>query len=126
MVHPVDEHVGARLRSLRKAAKLSQTELATSLGITFQQVQKYERGANRISASKLYDAAQLLHVPISSFFEGFEGQQDYPPASPPERALSRAELDKLVTLFEGVPIGPQRKRLLDLIEVVSRDPRRES
>lgn len=60
--------VGARLRALRKMRKLTQTELATALGLSFQQVQKYENGANRISASKLWNAAQLLGVPVIDLF----------------------------------------------------------
>ena len=121
MVHPVDSHVGARLRMLRRSAKLSQTELATSLGITFQQIQKYERGSNRISASKLFDAAQLLNAPISSFFEGIEEQREAQAASPAAVALTALELQKLVTLFGRVRPGAHRKKLLDLIEVVSRE-----
>lgn len=70
--HHVDIHVGALIRSRRRALGISQTELAEALGITFQQVQKYERGANRVSASKLYEVAQKLDVPLSSFFEGLD------------------------------------------------------
>jgi transcriptional regulator with XRE-family HTH domain len=68
--NPVDLHVGARIRMRRKGLGLSQERLAEALGLTFQQVQKYERGANRVSASKLYDAARTLQVPIAWFFEG--------------------------------------------------------
>jgi transcriptional regulator with XRE-family HTH domain len=70
--HPVDLYVGTRLRIRRKVLGLSQTQLADALGITFQQIQKYERGANRISASKLYEAARLLQAPVSYFFEGLD------------------------------------------------------
>lgn len=70
MAHPTDIHVGNRIRDRRRILELSQGDLAQSLGITFQQVQKYERGINRISASKLFDAARALTVPISYFFEG--------------------------------------------------------
>jgi transcriptional regulator with XRE-family HTH domain len=67
--HPVDIHVGSRLRTRRNQLGMSQTTLAEGLGITFQQVQKYERGANRISASMLYAAARVVGVPIGYFFE---------------------------------------------------------
>ena len=67
---PVDLHVGQRLRIGRKLAGLSQEQLAERLGVTFQQVQKYEKGTNRISASRLFGAARLLSVPVSFFFEG--------------------------------------------------------
>ena len=70
--HRVDRHVGALIRAKRKAMGISQTELAEALGITFQQVQKYERGANRVSSSKLYEIAQKLDTPLSSFFEGLD------------------------------------------------------
>ena len=67
---PVDVHVGARLRQRRKLLGMTQTDLGDALGLTFQQVQKYERGANRISASRLCDLSRVLDVPIDYFFEG--------------------------------------------------------
>jgi transcriptional regulator with XRE-family HTH domain len=67
---PIDVHVGLRVRLRRKALGLSQQSLAEALDLTFQQVQKYERGANRISASTLFRIAQVLEVPVSSFFDG--------------------------------------------------------
>lgn len=66
-----DVQIGERMRLLRKARKLSQEKLAAALGITFQQVQKYEHGKNRMAAVRLYQVACLLHVPINFFFEGF-------------------------------------------------------
>jgi transcriptional regulator with XRE-family HTH domain len=74
MSHPhfIDVQVGKRLREFREARKLSQTDLAGALGITFQQVQKYENGHNRVSASRLHDAACFLKVPVSDFFEGLD------------------------------------------------------
>jgi transcriptional regulator with XRE-family HTH domain len=74
---PIDVHVGQRVRLRRNIMGLSQQRLAQGLGITFQQVQKYERGANRISASKLYEIARIIQVPIGFFFEGLDD-----PASP--------------------------------------------
>lgn len=67
--NPVDVHVGARVRLRRTLLGLSQEKLGESLGLTFQQVQKYERGANRIGASRLYDLSRVLDVPMSYFFE---------------------------------------------------------
>lgn len=75
--HPVDKHVGARLRLRRKALEVSQEKLAEALGITFQQVQKYERGGNRISASKLYAAAKFLKTTPGWFFEGLPLDSDH-------------------------------------------------
>src|SRR5271170_2236566 len=68
--NPIDVHVGLQVRLRRKELKISQEKLAESLGLTFQQVQKYERGANRISASKLYEIARALRAPVSYFFDG--------------------------------------------------------
>jgi transcriptional regulator with XRE-family HTH domain len=70
--HHVDRHVGAMIRSRRKALGISQAALAEALGITFQQVQKYERGSNRVSSSKLYEIAQKLDTPLAAFFEGLD------------------------------------------------------
>jgi transcriptional regulator with XRE-family HTH domain len=67
--NPVDVHVGGRLRLRRNMLDISQEKLADSLGITFQQIQKYEKGANRLSASKLFELANILNVPVSYFFE---------------------------------------------------------
>ena len=67
---PIDRHVGARIRMRRKILGVSQEKLADSLGLTFQQVQKYEKGANRVSASKLYEIAAALQTQVAYFFEG--------------------------------------------------------
>ncbi len=67
--HPVDEHAGERLWQRRKLLGMTQTDLADAIGLTFQQVQKYERGANRISASRLCDLSRVLDVPVDYFFE---------------------------------------------------------
>lgn len=81
--HPVDRHVGAQVARRRLSLKLTQSDLARALGLTFQQIQKYERGANRISASKLWDIARFLDVEIGSFFAGIE------------TGLDRTALDRL-------------------------------
>ncbi|QUD90417.1 helix-turn-helix domain-containing protein [Phenylobacterium montanum] len=69
-IHPIDHHVGRQLRRLRKARGVSQTDLATALAISFQQIQKYETGANRMSASVLVEIALTLRAPITALFEG--------------------------------------------------------
>jgi transcriptional regulator with XRE-family HTH domain len=69
-INSVDKHVGARLRMRRLMLDKSQSELGVALGLTFQQVQKYEKGANRVSASRLQHLANILGVPVSFFFEG--------------------------------------------------------
>ena len=74
--HPVDRHVGLRVRMRRKEMGVSQEKLAEALGITFQQVQKYERGANRVSASKLWEIARALETPVAYFYEGLSEGTD--------------------------------------------------
>jgi len=74
--HPVDRHVGQRIRQRRRALGLSQGTLAARLGISFQQVQKYERGTNRVSASMLLATARALHAPVAAFFDGLETTGD--------------------------------------------------
>ena len=97
--HFVDRHVGERVRRRRRALGLSQDDLAVAVGLTFQQIQKYERGANRVSASKLYQIAQALQASTAYFFEGLVdpnrgvGEGDGPdflldlPLTPEEREL---------------------------------------
>lgn len=70
--NPVDQHVGKRLRQKRSVLGISQEKLADHVGVTFQQIQKYENGLNRISASRLYEFSKILNVPISFFFDSFE------------------------------------------------------
>lgn len=78
--NPVDVHVGARVRLRRKILRLSQEKLGEQLGVTFQQVQKYERGANRVGASRLWKLSEVLDVPVSFFYDGlsteYGGQSD--------------------------------------------------
>lgn len=71
---PIDEWVGARIRERRQLLGMSQSTLGQALGLTFQQIQKYERGRNRVSASVLWRTAEVLDVPITFFFEGLEGR----------------------------------------------------
>jgi len=70
VLNPIDKHVGSRLRMRRLMLDMSQTDVAAALGLTFQQVQKYEKGTNRIGASRLQHLSQVLQVPIPFFFEG--------------------------------------------------------
>jgi len=72
--HPVDVHVGQRIRARRILLGLSQEKLGHAVGLTFQQIQKYEKGANRVSASRLFQFAQTLCVPVSYFFDGFDDE----------------------------------------------------
>ena len=93
--NPVDKHVGNRVRMRRKMLAMSQEKLGAALGLTFQQVQKYERGTNRMGASRLQQMSDILQVPVAFFFEGA------PNASAPHgshgSALSMAEIDDFVS-----------------------------
>jgi transcriptional regulator with XRE-family HTH domain len=127
--NPIDVHVGLQVRLRRKALKISQEKLAETLGLTFQQVQKYERGANRISASKLYEIARTLRVPMAWFFEGLsdpsEGRDET--AEPPETAafahnflLTQEGID-LANLFPKVQQRRVRRRLVDLVRSLTEE-----
>ena len=72
MSHPVDVHVGKRIRHRRWMVSMTQQQLAEKVGIKFQQIQKYETGMNRVSASRLWDIAEALDVPVAFFFEGYD------------------------------------------------------
>lgn len=122
--HPVDLYVGARLRIRRKMMGLSQTQVADALGITFQQIQKYERGANRISASKLYDAAKLLQAPVSYFFEGLDetdGGIDDGFAQRMTEFVSTPEGLELASLFPRLADRRLRRRVVDLVRAMVDD-----
>ena len=118
--HHVDQHVGALIRLRRKALGISQTELADALGVSFQQVQKYERGANRVSASKLFEIAQKLDTPLAAFFEGLETPTEagWPGQDEVVRFLGQPGSQALITAFAG--LRPQlRTRLVALAQALA-------
>ena len=109
----IDAHVGARVRLRRTLLGLSQEKLGHALGLTFQQVQKYERGANRIGASRLFDLSRVLDVPVSFFFDDMTGQ-----LPPPNRKLSQGLAETPASYqtgpaFEGDPMA--RRETLELV-----------
>ena len=107
--NPIDVEVGARLRVLRRYRGLSQSDLAERLGLTFQQVQKYERGANRISASKLWKVAEVLQVPVGELF----GDQGVAGAAEGRTApVGEAELLQAWSMIQS---EPQRLAVLNLV-----------
>ena len=113
----VDEHVGSRIRALRKQLGISQQHLAGELGLTFQQIQKYERGTNRVSASKLYETANALRAPVSYFFEGLENvptETDMGEQAVRE-FLKTEEGAELARTFPLVPPGRLRQKILELV-----------
>jgi transcriptional regulator with XRE-family HTH domain len=130
---PVDAHVGSRIRMRRRVMGLSQEALADALGLTFQQVQKYECGVNRVSASKLFGAARVLQVPVRYFFDGLPQ-----PGQPAGEALPDEDADGRVNAFlatpEGLelarrfmmrPEGRWRRQVLELVRALTEEPQSE-
>jgi transcriptional regulator with XRE-family HTH domain len=117
--HPVDRHVGLRIRIRRKEVGVSQERLAEALGITFQQVQKYERGANRVSASKLWEIARALNTGVGYFYEGLgEGDTSAPRLGAQDFMLSNEGLE-LMAAFPRIQKPGLRRRLVELVRAVA-------
>ena len=123
MPHPVDIHVGRKVRELRLARGLSQQELAEKIGVSFQQLQKYERASNRISCGRLADISAALRIPIEEFFqlENAPDEQSDPPSDaqeadkvPPRRVLA------LARRIENVTDPSIRRQLVLLIDACSK------
>ena len=124
--NPIDRHVGARVRMRRLMVGLSQSKLADALDVTFQQVQKYEKGANRIGASRLQQLARVLDVPPSFFFEGAPasshtglGFNEDPGNAYVVDFLSTAEGLQLNRAFSAIKDPKLRKTVLDLVERIA-------
>ena len=124
--NPIDRHVGARVRMRRLMVGLSQSKLAESLGVTFQQVQKYEKGANRIGASRLQQLARVLEVPPSFFFEGAPssampslGFNEDPGNTYVVDFLSTSEGLQLNRAFTAIKDPRVRKSVIELVERIA-------
>lgn len=115
MKHPVDAHVGKRIRHRRWMVGMTQQQLADRVGIKFQQIQKYETGMNRVSASRLYDIAHEMDVPVGFFFDGLEASEAAKPASD---LLGDREALELIRAYYSIPEA-QRRRLFDLARALS-------
>ncbi len=136
MTHPIDVYVGKRIRHRRWLLAMTQQQLAAQVGIKFQQIQKYETGANRVSASRLWQIADSLGVPVAFFFDGVEGKAASPcsveavpdiatPAAAPAACdtgsadhMGEHETMELVRTYYAIPEN-QRRRLFDLARVLS-------
>ena len=116
MKHPVDLHVGQRVRQRRWLFGMTQQQLAEKVGIKFQQIQKYETGTNRISASRLWDISEAMDVPVTFFFEGLG--EIYEDKAQKKNILEDKEALDLVRSYYAIP-EHQRKRLFDLARVLS-------
>ena len=117
MKNPIDLHIGQRVRHRRWLLGMTQQQLAQAVGIRFQQIQKYESGANRISASRLWDLARALEMPVSFFFDGLESAKDQT-ASADDGLLQNKETMDLIRAYYGLDEGP-RRRLLELAKALS-------
>ena len=119
MKHPVDIHVGKRIRHRRWMTGTTQQQLAEQVGIKFQQIQKYETGMNRVSASRLWDISNALGVSVSFFFDGIEGGQEMDEAAAglPPNLLADREALGLLRSFYAIP-AEQRRSLFDLARVL--------
>ena len=117
----VDKYVGSRLKMRRHILDMSQTELADAIGLTFQQVQKYEKGLNRISASRLQQLAAVLQVPVGFFFEGAPGQASSNASTPDyvRDFTSSADGLQLIKAFIRIEDSKLRHRLVRLVEQVT-------
>lgn len=124
--NPVDVHVGSRVRMRRMILSMSQERLGDQLGVTFQQIQKYEKGSNRIGASRLQQIARVLQVPVAFFFEdapdGGAGAAGFAEAQSPNYVtdfLSSSEGLALNRAFVRIADAKVRKRIIDLVEAVA-------
>ncbi len=126
--NPIDRHVGARVRMRRMLAGVSQEKLGDALGLTFQQVQKYEKGSNRISASRLQQIAKMLDVPVSFFFDGAPtgdmptgGFSDAASTAYVSDFLATSEGVQLTKAFLRIRSSKVRRRIVDLVEAMAED-----
>ena len=127
-VTQVDQQVGNRVRMRRLMLKFSQTALANRIGVTFQQVQKYEKGTNRIGASRLQQISQILQVPVAFFFEGApslspqpDGMKDAPSPAYVSDFLATSEGLALTKAFTRIKEPQLRRRIVDLVEEIAQE-----
>lgn len=120
MKHAVDVHVGKRIRHRRWMNGTTQQQLAEAVGIKFQQIQKYETGMNRVSASRLWDISRVLNVPVSFFFDGLnmQAEEEVQSTDLPGDILTDKEALELLRSYYAIPEN-QRKRLFELARVLS-------
>lgn len=124
--NPTDVHVGKRLRLRRTLLGMSQEKLSEAVGLTFQQIQKYERGANRVGASRLFQFSQILDVPIGFFFEGLDAAstssglaEEGAPYTPAGSSARRDALE-LLRLYNSIEAPMVRRQVLELVKSLAR------
>jgi transcriptional regulator with XRE-family HTH domain len=126
--NPIDKHVGSRVRMRRMMLSMSQEKLGDALGLTFQQVQKYEKGTNRIGASRLQQISHILQVPVAFFFEGApnlpgggrsDGMSDAPSPAYVSDFLATSDGLSLTKAFMRIKDAKLRRRIVDLVEQIA-------
>jgi transcriptional regulator with XRE-family HTH domain len=126
--NPIDKHVGSRVRMRRMMLGMSQEKLGDALALTFQQVQKYEKGTNRIGASRLQQISQILQVPVAFFFEGApvlaegvvsEGLPEAPSPAYVSDFLATSDGLSLTKAFMRIPDPKLRRRIVDLVQQIA-------
>ena len=129
---PIDIHVGQRVRMRRTILGITQEKLAHVIGVSFQQVQKYERGVNRMGSSRLYDMANVLNVPVQYFFDEMDkkvadqaprlraGLSEVPDVEQPNDPMAKRETLELVRAYYKVTDYKMRKGVLDLLRTMSK------
>ncbi|MEM6617302.1 MAG: helix-turn-helix transcriptional regulator [Pseudomonadota bacterium] len=126
--NPIDVHVGARVRLRRLLLGMSQEKLGEQLGLTFQQVQKYEKGVNRIGASRLHQISEILSVPVSFFFEDLPGQETSGAAGGVEEGASAGYMIDIINTSDGLGLVKAyleindpvvRRRIVDLVRAIA-------
>ena len=125
--NPIDVHVGSRLRMRRMLVGMSQEKLGESLEVTFQQVQKYERGANRISASRLFDISHILDVPVQYFFDDIRPvrrkkknqRRKHVDTTQVIKFLSSSDGAQLIRTFSEIDNAQIRRNIIDLVKSIS-------
>ena len=123
ILNAIDKHVGSRLRMRRMMLDMSQEELGQAFGLTFQQVQKYEKGTNRMGASRLPHAAHILEVPVPFFFEGAPGQAvdgTAPSPSYVNEFVSSEDGLRLIKAFMRIARTAVRRRIVELVQEIAR------
>ncbi|WP_395073174.1 helix-turn-helix domain-containing protein [Hyphococcus sp.] len=125
--HPIDVHVGSRIKLRRMILGLSQESLGKALGLTFQQIQKYEKGVNRIGASRIFEMSQLLEVPVQFFYDdlgdsGWGGASGFAESGERDDVLdlvNSAEGVQLCRYFAAIKDSEVKKRVLDLVKSIA-------
>lgn len=118
---PIDIHVGARVKARRQQLGLSQEKLGETVGLSFQQIQKYEKGANRMGASRLYEISKILNVPVSFFFDDMPEEIERTRKTEPlDDPMASREVRELVDAYFAIKNDAARQKLFDLAKTIAK------